>query len=129
MHLSLRALLRAPPRWAVRGVAVQFRDGRRTVSEVWQGEVPDELLVREQGLCFWIQPKRNQNVGLFLDMGHIRQALASSMPGATVLNLFAYTCAFSVSALAHVALGCIALAISISVSLVGAAVSGDTSQW
>ncbi len=85
----------------IAGVAVQFRDGRRTLTEVWQGQVPDEHLVHENGLAFWIQPKRNQNVGLFLDMGHIRSALADSMPGARVLNLFAYTCAFSVAAIAH----------------------------
>ena len=85
----------------IAGVAVQFRDGRRTLTEVWHGSVPDEHLVYENGLAYWIQPKRNQNVGLFLDMGHIRLALAESMRGAKVLNLFAYTCAFSVAALAH----------------------------
>ena len=85
----------------IAGVAVQFRDGRRTLTEVWHGRAPDEHLVYENGLAYWIQPKRNQNVGLFLDMGHIRTALAESMRGARVLNLFAYTCAFSVAALAH----------------------------
>ena len=85
----------------VQGVAVQQRDGRRTATRVWWGEVPDEHLVYENGLAFWIQPKRNQNAGLFLDMGHVRQALAPSMPGAKVLNLFAYTCAFSVAAVAQ----------------------------
>jgi len=95
----VRGLLQAAA--GVEGVAVQFRDGRRTVTEVWYGAVPDEHLVRENGLAYWIQPQRNQNVGLFLDMGHIRTALADSMPGAKVLNLFAYTCAFSVAAVAH----------------------------
>ncbi len=85
----------------VQGVTVQQRDGRRTLTEVRFGQVPDEHLVRENGLSYWIQPKRNQNVGLFLDMGHVRQALAAGMSGARVLNLFAYTCAFSVSALAQ----------------------------
>ena len=84
----------------IEGVAVQFRDGRRTITKVWHGEVPDEHLVLENSLAYWIQPKRNQNVGIFLDMGHVREMLAPHMPGAKVLNLFAYTCAFSVAAVA-----------------------------
>lgn len=95
----VQGLLEVVP--GVEGVSVQFRDGRRTVTQVWHGTVPDEHLVYENGLAYWIQPKRNQNLGLFLDMGHIRTALADSMAGAKVLNLFAYTCAFSVAALAH----------------------------
>jgi len=85
----------------IQGVAVQFRDGRKTLTQDWYGVVPHELLVHENGLSYWIAPKRNQNVGLFLDMGHIRDALGESMAGAKVLNLFAFTCAFSVSAIAQ----------------------------
>ena len=85
----------------IESVAVQRRDGRRTSTQVWRGAVPEEHLVRENGLAYWIQALRNQNIGLFLDMGHVRQHLAPLMPGARVLNLFAYTCAFSVSAIAQ----------------------------
>lgn len=92
------ALLLARP--DIEGVTVQFRDGRRTTTKVWHGQVPDQHLVYENGLAYWIQPKRNQNVGIFLDMGHVREMLAPHMPGARVLNLFAYTCAFSVAAVA-----------------------------
>ena len=86
---------------AIDGVVVQHRSGRNTQTEVVLGQVPGEHLVKEDGLSFWIAPTRNQNTGLFLDMGHVRKALQTSMPDAKVLNLFAYTCAFSVSALAH----------------------------
>lgn len=85
----------------IEGVVVQHRSGRNTQTEVVMGQVPAQHLVKEDGLSFWIAPTRNQNTGLFLDMGHVRQALQPSMSGAKVLNLFAYTCAFSVSALAH----------------------------
>ncbi|XOV81565.1 MAG: class I SAM-dependent methyltransferase [bacterium] len=85
----------------IEGVVVQRRSGRHTQTEVVRGDVPTEHLVTEHGLSFWIAPTRNQNAGLFLDMGHVRSALQPSMPDAKVLNLFAYTCAFSVSALAH----------------------------
>ena len=85
----------------VQGIALQQRDGRRTTTEVVYGAVPEEHLVYEDGLAYWIAPMRNQNVGLFLDMGHVRRYLAQHMQDAKVLNLFAYTCAFSVSAIEH----------------------------
>jgi len=93
------SLLEAGP--GVVGVVVQFRQGRRTRSEVWHGNVPDEHVVSEAGCRFFIRPKHNQNVGLFMDMAHVRQALSPTMMGANVLNLFAYTCAFSVAAIAQ----------------------------
>jgi 23S rRNA (cytosine1962-C5)-methyltransferase len=83
----------------IEGLAVQFRDGRRTQTETMFGEVPEEHQVSEAGLKFWVMPKRNQNIGLFLDMSHVRAHLTDYMRGARVLNLFAYTCAFSVAAL------------------------------
>ncbi|NKB97981.1 MAG: methyltransferase [Pseudomonadales bacterium] len=85
----------------VAGVVVQQRAGRGTQSKVVRGDVPDEVVAAEGGLDYWIQPTRNQNVGLFLDMGHVRQDIALEVEGKKVLNLFAYTCAFSVSALHH----------------------------
>lgn len=95
----LQGVVEALP--GLEGVVLQRRDGRRTRSEVCVGQIPDDVLVREHDLKYWIQPKRNQNVGLFLDMGHVRADLAKSWPGKRVLNLFAYTCAFSVHAVAH----------------------------
>ncbi len=83
----------------IEGIAIQQRDGRKTVTEVVYGQVPDEHLVYEAGLAYWIMPKRNQNVGLFMDMAHVRAHLAKNMVNARVLNLFAYTCAFSVAAI------------------------------
>jgi 23S rRNA (cytosine1962-C5)-methyltransferase len=64
------------------------------------GEVADEVEVIETGLRFLVQPLRNQNVGLFLDMAPTRQWLEANAAGKRVLNLFAFTCAFSVAALA-----------------------------
>jgi 23S rRNA (cytosine1962-C5)-methyltransferase len=82
------------------GVAVQIRDGRRTRTEVVAGEVGEGLVVREAGLSFLVQPLRNQNVGLFLDMAPTRQWVRDRAADRRVLNLFAFTCAFSVAALA-----------------------------
>jgi 23S rRNA (cytosine1962-C5)-methyltransferase len=85
----------------IEGIVLQQRDGRRTDTQTLFGSVPDEHVVQEAGLNFIVQPKRNQNVGLFLDMSHVRVRIAEYMAGKRVLNLFAYTCAFSVSALAQ----------------------------
>ncbi|TNF90493.1 MAG: methyltransferase [Gammaproteobacteria bacterium] len=84
----------------VAGVAVQQRQGRGTRAEVVRGAVEEELIVQEAGLRYLVQPLRNQNVGLFLDMAPTRRWLVDAAEGKRVLNLFSFTCAFSVAALA-----------------------------
>jgi 23S rRNA (cytosine1962-C5)-methyltransferase len=62
------------------------------------GEPPPELLVTERAARYVIRPLGSLNVGLFLDMRDVRQWLREHVAGRTVLNLFAYTCSFGVSA-------------------------------
>ena len=81
------------------GLALQHRQGRGTHTVVHCGDVPQTHRVTERGLSYWVALLRNQNIGLFLDMGHVREHLAPKFDGARVLNLFAYTCAFSVAAI------------------------------
>jgi 23S rRNA (cytosine1962-C5)-methyltransferase len=85
---------------SLRGVCVQLRDGRRTRTVVASGSVPDRAVVTEGDLRFVVRPKRNQNIGLFLDMAPAREWLRRRSAGLAVLNLFAYTCGFSVAAVA-----------------------------
>ncbi len=82
------------------GACVQVRRGRATSTEIVTGQVLEELVVTEADLRFLVRPGRNQNVGLFLDMAPTRTWLRAHARGARVLNLFAYTCAFSVAAVA-----------------------------
>lgn len=84
----------------IKGVCLQHRQGRGTQTETVFGSVPDELVVQEAGLRYLVQPLRNQNVGLFLDMAPTRAWLREASEGKRVLNLFAFTCAFSVAAIA-----------------------------
>jgi 23S rRNA (cytosine1962-C5)-methyltransferase len=84
----------------VSGAVVQLRRGRATRGEIIAGTVPEELQVEEAGLRYLVRPMRNQNVGLFLDMAPTRQWIRQRAQGKRVLNLFAYTCAFSVAAVA-----------------------------
>jgi 23S rRNA (cytosine1962-C5)-methyltransferase len=92
-----RALMDVRPDLA--GVVVQTRDKRRTQVDVLHGARPGELTVTEAGSKFLVRLDKNQNVGLFLDMADTRAWLKGRSDGANVLNLFAYTCAFSVAAL------------------------------
>lgn len=54
----------------------------------------------ENGLCFSADISSGQKTGFFLDQRDNRARLATLSPGRTVLNLFSYTGAFSVAALA-----------------------------
>jgi len=62
------------------------------------GTAVDEILVREHGLRFLIRPGAGLSTGLFLDMRETRARARELADGRTVLNLFAYTCAFGVAA-------------------------------
>jgi 23S rRNA (cytosine1962-C5)-methyltransferase len=63
------------------------------------GSVPEPHVVTEQGARYIVHVLRGQNHGLFLDMAHGRTWLKDHAKHENVLNLFAYTCAFSVVAL------------------------------
>jgi 23S rRNA (cytosine1962-C5)-methyltransferase len=83
----------------------QCRDAGRSETRLMAGGVPDPHLVTERGVRFRVHVLKGQNHGLFLDMAEGRQWVrdhvrthAAARPGLKVLNLFAYTCAFSVMA-------------------------------
>jgi 23S rRNA (cytosine1962-C5)-methyltransferase len=61
---------------------------------------PEPLEVRENGLNFLVSLAQGLNTGLFLDQRANRLDLMSRAAGKRVLNLFAYTGAFSVAAAA-----------------------------
>ena len=61
---------------------------------------PDRLGVRENGLGFLVELERGLNTGLFLDQRDNRRDLMRRAGRKRVLNLFAYTGAFSVAAAA-----------------------------
>lgn len=63
------------------------------------GEEREEVTVCESGLRFLIRPEEPFSPGLFMDQRNHRSFLALRCAGKRMLNLFAYTCAFSVCAL------------------------------
>jgi 23S rRNA (cytosine1962-C5)-methyltransferase len=64
----------------------------------WGEPVPAEIDVVENGLRFIVRPYDGFAVGLFLDHRENRRRVRELSPGKDVLNLFAYTCGFSVAA-------------------------------
>lgn len=75
-------------------------------TRLMSGSVPDPHVVTENGARFRVHVLKGQNHGLFLDMAEGREWVrrmvsdyGADQPRLKVLNLFAYTCAFSVVAL------------------------------
>jgi 23S rRNA (cytosine1962-C5)-methyltransferase len=62
------------------------------------GEPVEALEVLENGVRYQVRPGDRLSVGLFLDMREARQWVREQAKSRTVLNLFAYTCAFGVCA-------------------------------
>lgn len=69
-------------------------------SEIIWGVLPDPVYARRGKLLFNLHLVQQQNSGFFLDMESGRIWLEQHAAGKRVLNLFAYTCAFSVVAIA-----------------------------
>ncbi len=86
-----------PPCWVH-----QCRDGLQVQARLMAGTLPEPHQALEAGARFELQLLHGRNHGFFLDMAEGRRWLRGRLqarPGARVLNLFAYTCAFSVVAL------------------------------
>ena len=84
----------------------QCRAERHSSTRLMAGAVPEAHWVSEAGALYRVNVGKGQNHGLFLDMAEgrrwVREHVASRAGerwGVKVLNLFAYTCAFSVVAL------------------------------
>jgi len=77
----------------------QCRATGHAETRLMAGSVPDPHVVSEQGAHYQVHVLRGQNHGLFLDMANGREWLKRHALHENVLNLFAYTCAFSVVAL------------------------------
>ncbi len=65
---------------------------------VGAGEVPSQVIVRENGVQFFVDCWQGQKTGMFLDQRDKREALRKYARGKRVLNCFSYTGGFSVYA-------------------------------
>ncbi|RYY75980.1 MAG: methyltransferase [Gammaproteobacteria bacterium] len=81
-------------------VLVQRRYLINSPSEVILGVMPEKVFARRGDLLFNLHLGAQQNAGYFLDMEAGRQWIERHANNKCILNLFAYTCAFSVVAVA-----------------------------
>jgi len=81
-------------------LVIQRRYLKGAPSDVVAGELPEETFAFENGLRYKLNFHTNQNIGFFPDMMIGREFVRKHAKGKNVLNLFAYTCPFSVAAMA-----------------------------
>ncbi len=84
----------------LKSILVQFRWDNSPQMQVIYGELDPTPVFQESGLKYQLTLGRNQNSGLFLDMKNGRDWVRQNATNKKVLNLFSYTCGFSVAAMA-----------------------------
>lgn len=84
----------------IRAIVLQERYLRGAPSRVLYGELPAEVDAVEDGLRYRLKLLDSQNIGFFPDMRSGRAYVRTIAAHKKVLNLFAYSCSFSVAALA-----------------------------
>lgn len=85
---------------AFSSLIVQHRYAEGVPSQILWRPLPENIRAKRGNLHFSLHLGQQQNTGFFLDMEPGRQWLETVAKDKHVLNLFAYTCAFSVVAIA-----------------------------
>lgn len=99
LEQMLLALAQAPC-WRGQAILIQHRYLPESPGQWLLGEPSEHWLIDEDGLRYQLDLGFKQNTGLFLDMRYGRRWVREQAVGKRVLNLFAYTCGFSVTAIA-----------------------------
>ena len=79
-------------------VPVRELEGLPQVTGVLRGQVPDKVMIEENGVKFWVDVKNGQKTGFFLDQKENRAAIAPFVKGAEVLDCFTHTGSFALHA-------------------------------
>jgi len=88
----------AEQKW--QALVIQRRYLKGAPTQLLQGTLPDETYAYENGLKYRLNFTSNQNIGFFPDMKIGREFVREQAKGKNILNLFSYTCPFSVAAIA-----------------------------
>jgi 23S rRNA (cytosine1962-C5)-methyltransferase len=103
VHWNLRGVYHKQLDRRVRESAVEHSSPRHVLGD----EADERFDVRENGTVYELSFAEGYSVGLFLDQrdnrrrllaGHVGAGFPLALPGTEVLNVFAYTCSFSVCA-------------------------------
>ena len=79
---------------------IQRRYKKDNLNEILRGKVSSNAIAIENALKYKINFS-NQNIGIFFDMKKGREYIQSICKDKNILNLFSYTCAFSVAAISE----------------------------
>lgn len=93
----LRDVYATESKWEA--LVVQQRYLPSSPSAVVEGALPTECFAIENGLKYTINFQSAQNIGFFPDMKIGRSFVREHAKGKNVLNLFSYTCSFSLNAI------------------------------
>ena len=85
---------------ACSSLVIQHRYDGMADNELVCGELPEQPVAIEDGMKYKLDFQRGQNLGFFADMAEGRHWIRQRSEGKNVLNLFSFTCSFSVAALA-----------------------------
>lgn len=88
------------------------KEGMQEVQRHRWGENPSSVVIRENGLQFRVDLEKGQKTGWFLDQREMRKQVQEIAANRRVLNMFAYSCGFSVAALSGGAQGATSVEIS-----------------
>lgn len=81
-------------------VAVRKKEGLEEITQVLAGEVPDEIVIEENGIKIIVNVKQGHKTGFYLDQRDNRAIAALYAKDRDILNCFCYTGTFGSYALA-----------------------------
>ncbi|MCB1615882.1 MAG: class I SAM-dependent methyltransferase [Pseudomonadales bacterium] len=85
--------------YGIEAIAVQLRGDKKALIRPAKGCMPERHYAMGNGMKFSLDVSDKQNIGFFMDMVPGHKWLLDRAADKRVLNLFAYTCAFSVAAI------------------------------
>lgn len=84
--------------WERNDVPVRKLEGLEMTTGLLYGDVPDRVMMTENGVKFWVDVKEGQKTGFFLDQKENRAAIAPFVKDRTVLDCFTHTGSFALHA-------------------------------
>ena len=84
--------------WERNDVPVRRLEGLELNTGLLYGEVPDRVVLTENGIRFYVDVKNGQKTGFFLDQKENRAAIAPFVRGKRVLDCFTHTGSFALHA-------------------------------
>lgn len=84
--------------WERNDVPVRKLEGLELRTGLLYGQVPDRVLITENGIRFLVDVKEGQKTGFFLDQKENRAAIAPFVRGRRVLDCFTHTGSFALHA-------------------------------